>query len=149
MNLEREADDHAVYIHTSKPGVSQLTGTQYEKRIDERYLDYSHTKTKAFRLESYRSQGTVSSAISTQLRCYFIRQCQFVVSEPTPEQMNDIKSVSDKTFLEKATPFTIGAYQRIIDQVLVRSGPVIEKFDVPNSNKEKRLVIGYKFFQLT
>jgi glutamate dehydrogenase len=32
INLERETDDAAVYIHTSHPGVSQLSGPQHEKR---------------------------------------------------------------------------------------------------------------------
>ena len=32
INLERETEDGAVYIHTSRPGVSQLTGPQHERR---------------------------------------------------------------------------------------------------------------------
>ncbi|KAF9093870.1 NAD-dependent glutamate dehydrogenase, partial [Mortierella sp. GBA35] len=60
INLERETDEAAVYIHTSRPGVSQLHGPQHEKRIDAKYLDVSNTE-RAYRLESYRSKGTVSS----------------------------------------------------------------------------------------
>lgn len=61
INLERESDDAAIYIHTSTPGVSMTGGPLHERRIDSRYLDGS-VKEKAFRLESYRSLGTVSSA---------------------------------------------------------------------------------------
>lgn len=32
INLERETEEGAVYIHTSRPGVSQLYGPQHEKR---------------------------------------------------------------------------------------------------------------------
>lgn len=32
INLERETEEGAVYIHTSRPGVSQLFGPQHEKR---------------------------------------------------------------------------------------------------------------------
>lgn len=32
INLERETDEAAVYIHTSRPGVSNVIGPQYEKR---------------------------------------------------------------------------------------------------------------------
>jgi glutamate dehydrogenase len=32
INLERETEDGAVYIHTSRPGVSQLKGPQHERR---------------------------------------------------------------------------------------------------------------------
>jgi glutamate dehydrogenase len=105
-------------------------------------LDDSN-KTQAFRLESYRSQGTVSSSLSTQLRCYFIQKCQFVKPDPTPEEETNIRLISDKNFLEKATENTLEIYLNVIKQVLVRTGPVIEMFDVPNS-REKRLVIGYK-----
>ena len=32
INLERETDEGAVYIHTSRPGVSQAQGPQHERR---------------------------------------------------------------------------------------------------------------------
>lgn len=32
INLERETEDGAVYVHTSKPGVSTLMGPQHERR---------------------------------------------------------------------------------------------------------------------
>ncbi|KAG0013844.1 NAD-dependent glutamate dehydrogenase, partial [Podila clonocystis] len=49
INLERETEEGAVYIHTSRPGVSQLYGPQHEKRIDAKYLDVSNTE-RAYRL---------------------------------------------------------------------------------------------------
>ena len=39
VNLEREKDDGAVYIHTSRPGVSQLSGPQHERK----YVIYYYT----------------------------------------------------------------------------------------------------------
>jgi glutamate dehydrogenase len=32
INLERETDDGAIYIHTSRPGISQVGGPGHEKR---------------------------------------------------------------------------------------------------------------------
>ncbi|KAJ3127236.1 NAD-dependent glutamate dehydrogenase [Nowakowskiella sp. JEL0407] len=142
INLERETDDGAVYIHTSKPGVSELGGPGYERKMDSKYLDKSG-KGVGYRLESYRSSGTVSSSFSTQLRCYFIQKVNFVKESVSGDEMTDMKLISDKTFLEKATPNTLEVYQNIIKQVLVRSGPVAEVYDVPNS-REKRIVIGYR-----
>jgi glutamate dehydrogenase len=84
INLERETDDAAIYIHTSHPGVSMVKGPLHERRIDEKYLDGSTVK-RAFRLETYRSQGTVSSKNSTQLRCYFVGKCDFVKENPVGE----------------------------------------------------------------
>lgn len=75
--------------------------------MDAKYLDVSSLKGSCYRLESYRSFGTVSSTHSTTLRCYFIRKCDFITQNPTKEQSQDIRLVSDKYFLEKAAPNTI------------------------------------------
>ncbi|KAJ3036171.1 NAD-dependent glutamate dehydrogenase [Rhizophlyctis rosea] len=142
INLERETDEGAVYINTSRPGVSALNGPQHEKRIDERYVDRS-TKALAFRMESYRSSGTVSAALSTQLRCYFVRKCNFVNENPTAAETSDIRAVSDRSFLEKATENTLDIYSKLMKEALARTGPVIEVYDLPNT-REKRLVVAYK-----
>ncbi|CAG8595145.1 6822_t:CDS:2, partial [Acaulospora colombiana] len=142
INLERETDDAAVYVHTSRPGVSDLQGPQHEKRIDTKYLDISSTA-KAYRLETYRSLGTVSESMNTQLRCYFVTKCDFVKLDPSPEEETDIRLVGDKTFLEKATENTLEIYQNVMKTVLKRTGPVIEMFEVEGS-RERRLVIGYR-----
>jgi glutamate dehydrogenase len=139
INLERETDKGAVYIHSSQPGVSQLAGPQHEQRIDDKYLDGKASGT--FRLESFRSFG--QGATATQLRCYFVSKCNFTTPDPTPEQATDISLVSDTVFWEKATEHTKEIYSELMKSVLKRKGPVIEMFHVPNS-KEKRLVIGFK-----
>jgi glutamate dehydrogenase len=42
INLERETDDAAVYMHTSRPGVSQLNGPQHERRYFVGICDMSY-----------------------------------------------------------------------------------------------------------
>jgi glutamate dehydrogenase len=111
-------------------------------RIDEKYLDIS-TNERAFRLESYRSSGTVSSAFQTQLRCYFVTQCEFVVKNPNAEEAMDITKVADKTFIEKVATSTLELFERIMQSVLERTGPVIELHE-SESTRCKRLVIGYR-----
>ncbi|CAG8485883.1 5697_t:CDS:2 [Paraglomus brasilianum] len=142
INLERETEEGAVYIHTSRPGVSQSQGPQHERRIDAKYLDGSSTE-RAYRLETYRSHGNVSPSLNTQLRCYFISKCDFVVPNPTPEEETDIRLVGDKTFLEKVTENTLEIYRDIIKLALNRTGPVIEMFEVEGS-RERRLVLAYR-----
>ncbi|KAI3634595.1 hypothetical protein MIR68_007506 [Amoeboaphelidium protococcarum] len=142
INLERETDDAAIYIHTSTPGVSQTNGPAHERKIDAKYLDGS-TKAKAYRLETYRSLGTVSSANQTQLRCYFIARCDFVKPEPTKEEETNIQMIGDKTFLSKASQHTLNVYESVIRRVLERTGLVIEMYEIEGS-REKRLVIGYR-----
>lgn len=148
IHLEHEDEDDetdgskkhgggAVFIHTSRPGVSVVGGPQVEQRIDAKYLDGD----KPYRLETYRSQGTVSSASSTQLRCYFVTRCNYPADIKDPR---DIRQVGDVTFLSKATPHTLALYERVMQQAMDRTGPVIEMLDVEGSSRCKRLVIGYR-----
>lgn len=114
-------------------------------RIDDLYLDNSSPE-KAYRLETYRSTGAISSTISQQLRCYFVTRCAFP-SEPakkTQQGTTEIRSVSDASFLEKASDNTLEVYQSVMDQVEKREGPVIEMFEVEDS-RERRIVIGFKY----
>lgn len=142
VNLAQELPERAVYIHTSKPGISRVDGPDHEGQIDEKYLDISN-KQQAYRIESYRSHGTVSSAFKTQLRCYFVTQCEFICPNPTAEQMHDIYKVSDKVFLSKAAPNTLELYERMMNMALDRTGPVIELHE-SNDSRCKRLVVAYR-----
>ncbi|KAI8393292.1 Glutamate/Leucine/Phenylalanine/Valine dehydrogenase-domain-containing protein [Radiomyces spectabilis] len=142
INLEKESEDSSIYIHSSRPGVSQVKGPQCEKRIDEKYLDTS-LPSQAYRVESYRSTGTVSSNLTSQLRCYFVTKCQFVNATPTPEEEGDIRQVADQTFLQKANAHTLKVYEAVMRNVLQRTGPVIEMYEVQGS-RERRLIIGYR-----
>ncbi|KAL7267904.1 NAD-dependent glutamate dehydrogenase [Rhizina undulata] len=140
IRLDREAEDHAVYIDTSTPGVSVLSGPQYEQRIDEKYLNPSNPA-KSYRVETFRSSSQMTTS-NQQLRCYFVYKCDFVNPTPEPNE-TDLAVISDKTFLEKVTPNTKAIYQSIVSSVIERTGPVIEMFEVEGT-REKRLVIGYK-----
>lgn len=140
------AKEGAVFIHSSAAGVSATDGpgAKVEKRIDDNFIDKS-TPEKAYRLETFRSAGSVSSTISQQLRCYFVSPCEFPKTPATKlsDGSTDIRSVSDKFFLEKATPNTLEVYQKVMSEVERRDGPVIEMYELEDS-REHRIVIGYK-----
>jgi len=137
IRLDREEADHAVYIDTSEPGVSNLQGPQFEQRfdlsfslrtginffirIDARYLNGS-TPAQAYRLETFRSMGSISSQSKKQIRCYFVTKCHFVNPNPTLDEMRDLRICGDKAFLEKVTDNTLAIYQGIVEAVLERSG---------------------------
>lgn len=144
IDLEHATEDGAVFIHSSAPGVSQQEGPQWEKKIDQNYLDKS-TAASAYRLETYRAAGSVSAQSTQRLRCYFVSKCHFNQPAPLPgtPEFSDIRHVSDKTFLSKASDNTLAIYQEMMDQVLQRQGPVIEMFEVEGS-REHRIVIGYR-----
>lgn len=73
----------ATFIHTSPPGKTSTEGpgSTCETRIDELYLDKSSPE-NAYRLETYRSTGSVSATASQQLRCYFVTKCNFPENPP-------------------------------------------------------------------
>jgi hypothetical protein len=159
-----EHDGHgATFIHTSPPGVTSTEGpgarcesrygvsptfvlilSSYPSvRIDTDYLDQS-TPDCAYRLETYRSTGSISALTSQQLRCYFVTKCNFPSSPPiVVDGKTDIRSVSDPVFLERASEHTLELYQDVMWNVETRHGPLIKVFEVEGS-REGRLVIGYK-----
>ncbi|KIW80172.1 hypothetical protein Z517_06787 [Fonsecaea pedrosoi CBS 271.37] len=141
IRLAKEASDHAVYIDTSKPGISVIDGPRYEQRIDEKYIDGS-TPSKSFRVESFRSNNALPENPDESLRCYFVYECQFKNPTPGPNE-TDIEVIGEKRFLQKATQKTKEIYQEIITYAVSRTGPVIEMFEMEGT-REKRLVIAYR-----
>ncbi|PGH19057.1 hypothetical protein AJ79_00091 [Helicocarpus griseus UAMH5409] len=141
IRLDKEAPDHAVYIDTSKPGISAVDGPRYEQRIDEKYINGSTPK-NSYRVETFRSASSLPDNNEQQLRCYFVYKCLFNEPHPDPEETN-IEIVGEKRFLQKATANTKAIYQEIIINAVARSGPVIEMFEIEGS-REKRLVIAYR-----
>lgn len=140
IQLDREADDHAVYIDTSVPGQAHLDGPRYEHRIDIKYLATS-TPQNAYRVETFRSSNALSDE-SRQLRCYFVYKCDFLDPDAGSDEI-DLAKISDKSFYEKSTNHTKKIYQGIIAQAVKRTGPVIELYEI-NGSQERRLIIGYK-----
>lgn len=141
IRLAKEATDHAVYIDTSKPGISVIDGTRYEQRIDTKYINGS-THDTSYRVESFRSPSALPDNKDQQLRCYFVYKCQFANPNPGREA-TDIEQIGEQTFLQKATTNTKQLYQDIIENAVTRSGPVIEMFEIEGS-REKRLVVAYR-----
>ena len=141
IRLDKEAADHAVYIDTSRPGVSAAHGPRYEQRIDEKYINGS-TPTNSYRVETFRSSSSLPGDSEQQLRCYFVYKCQFANPNPDPDETN-IDIVGEKRFLQKATPNTKAIYQEMLINAVGRNGPVIEMFEIEGS-REKRLVVAYR-----
>ncbi|EEP76082.1 NAD-specific glutamate dehydrogenase [Uncinocarpus reesii 1704] len=141
IRLDKEAADHAVYIDTSRPGVSAVDGPRYEQRIDEKYIDGS-TPSNSYRVETFRSSTSMPDENQNQLRCYFVYKCQFNNPTPDPGETN-IEVIGENRFLQKATANTKAIYQEIIIKAVARSGPVIEMFEIEGT-RERRIVIAYR-----
>ncbi|GAW24833.1 hypothetical protein ANO14919_144270 [Xylariales sp. No.14919] len=143
IQLDMEAVDHAIYIDTSIPGLSNLKGPRYENRLEAKYLDHTDPD-KRFRVETFRSPVSLSNdqSSNTSLRCYFVYQCQFVDSRPAPDETR-LEVIGDRMFLTKATKNTKLIYHDIIKLAVTRTGPVIEVFDIEGS-EERRLVVAFR-----
>ena len=145
IRLDKEAVDHAVYIDTSQPGISNVSGPRYEQRIDEKYVNGSTTG-NSYRVESFRSSSSLPGQdLGTQkqsIRCYFVYKCQFKSPVAATDE-TDIDKVGESRFLQKATANTKAVYQEIIKNAVARTGPVIEMFEVRGS-REKRLIVAYR-----
>ncbi|KAL8675294.1 MAG: hypothetical protein Q9168_000323 [Polycauliona sp. 1 TL-2023] len=141
IRLDKEAADHAVYIDTSKPGISVADGPRYEQRIDEKYINGS-VGDSSYRVESFRSASHLPGEKAQQLRCYFVYKCDFANPNPGLEETN-LDIIGDKRFLQKATQNTKDIYQQVMNHAVTRTGPVIETFEIEGS-REKRLVIAYR-----
>jgi glutamate dehydrogenase len=143
IRLDMEATDHAIYIDTSEPGISNISGPRYEHRLEKKYLDAS-TETQSYRVETFRSPTNLSGTTPSKstMRCYFVYQCMFVDPNPGPNETR-LEVIADRMFLAKATKNTKQIYQEIIELAVSRTGPVIEVFDIEDS-KEKRLVVAFR-----
>ncbi|TKX21702.1 NAD-specific glutamate dehydrogenase [Elsinoe australis] len=141
IRLDKEETDHAVYIDTSKPGITTSVGPAYEKRIDEKYLNNSKGNS-SYRVETFRSSSKLPGNADQQLRCYFVYQAHFNNPNPEPNETR-LEVVGESRFLTKATQNTKEIYQEILTAAVGRTGPVIEMFDIEGT-REKRLVLAYK-----
>ncbi|PPQ79211.1 LOW QUALITY PROTEIN: hypothetical protein CVT25_002817 [Psilocybe cyanescens] len=169
IDLERidEKGNGATFIHTSPPGLTTTEGpgATCETRIDDLFLNNS-TPQNAYRLETFRSTGSISATASQQLRCYFVTKCNFP-SKPQASSggKTDIRAVSDSAFLDRATKNTLDIYQEaglllfefmsIINALFdlsgyveqKRHGPVLEVFEVEGT-RERRLGYKAEYFNL-
>ncbi|KAG8532611.1 glutamate dehydrogenase (NADP(+)) gdh1 [Bacidia gigantensis] len=141
IRLDKEAVDHAVYIDTSRPGISVVDGPRYEQRIDEKYINGSLGE-NSYRVETFRSGSHLPGEKGQQLRCYFVYKCNFVEANPGPQETR-LDVIGEKRFLQKATQNTKDVYQEIMNQAVTRTGPVIEMFEIQGT-RERRLVIAYR-----
>ena len=141
IRLDKEAVDHAVYIDTSRPGISAIDGPRYEQRIDEKYINGSLGK-DSYRVETFRSGSHLPGEKGHQLRCYFVYKCNFVNPDPGPQETR-LDVIGEKRFLQKATQNTKDVYQDIMSNAITRTGPVIEMFEIEGT-RERRLVIAYR-----
>ncbi|RSL38796.1 NAD-specific glutamate dehydrogenase [Fusarium sp. AF-6] len=142
IRIDMEANDHAIYIDTSIAGKTNVGGPRYEERLEAKYID--HAGSSKYRVETFRSPAVLSPESKATLRCYFVYQCQFQTPpEQTDPKETNLEKIADQGFLQKATANTKQIYQDIIELAVGRAGPVIEVFDIEDTD-EKRMVLAFR-----
>ncbi|CDR36442.1 CYFA0S01e01552g1_1 [Cyberlindnera fabianii] len=138
IHHKREDPDHAVYFDSSIPGSDEFNLTNYEKRIDELYLDQVD---HSYRVESFTAplilnntvfSDTDSQGETKQIRANFVYKNNFLEN-----------SIYDQTFLKIISPNTKQLYDSVISEVLQQTGPIIKHYPADNS-VDHRIIIGYK-----
>ena len=143
VKLVQEAEDHAIYMNTSFPGVTDLQGPMYETRLEEKYLNHNPHSNKVFRVESFRSKLSGVGKAGQELRSYFVNQCHFNNESPSEDELSNLELVSDKSFFDKATDNTKRIYSDMIKSVLNRTGPVIDRYEIAGTD-DWRVVVGLR-----
>lgn len=135
IHHKRESSDHAVYFDTSKPGSVESKLTNYEERIDSKYLDQLE---KSYRVESFSAPLILNDSIksssieNTVIRAHFVYENKF-----------NSDSIYDETFSKIVSTHTKNLYNEVSNNVLNSTGPIIKHFQIENSD-EHRVIIGYK-----
>lgn len=143
ISMVVEAQDHAVYIDTSFPGITDSDGPLYEVRLEDKYLNIKPGNQNVYRVETFRSAIAGVGSNGQELRSYFVNQCNFIKDNPEQSEETNLEVISDKTFYEKASKNTKSIYKNMIEAVLPRTGPVIDRYEVEGTG-EWRIVIGLK-----
>ncbi|KAL6065909.1 NAD-specific glutamate dehydrogenase [Balamuthia mandrillaris] len=144
IDIKHETEDEAIFMCNSVPGSAQSPAMSIEEKIGRHYLATEGTYNN-YRVQVYRSKGTISPDSTSQLRIYVVSRAKYALPREEMEASieTDLNKVGDLSFLKLASQWTHDAYQSILDKAVQCSGPVIE-FLEPVEVKERRLIICYK-----
>ncbi|KAH3674926.1 hypothetical protein WICMUC_002946 [Wickerhamomyces mucosus] len=134
IHHKRETQDHAVYFDTAIPGTDEFKLTNYEKRIDELYLDSDqYYRVESFNAPLLLNNDNFKNDELKQVRAHFVYKNKF-----------EEHTVYDETFSRIASENTKLIYDDVITSVLKQPlGPIIKHLPVENSD-EHRIIIGFK-----
>jgi len=152
LNLQQEKPTGATYIVPSMPG--QIVGNpseQIEYRIEQEYLreGYIPPKTKlgensAFRVQVYRTSGTISENSTVKLRMFFVQKSEFQKENVSPDDPINLENIADRNFYATVTDHSKDALTEVLKAAQQQLGPVfrvVEENDDPN---EIRILVAYR-----
>eukprot|EP01116_Phalansterium_solitarium_P022848 TRINITY_DN770_c0_g1_i1.p1 TRINITY_DN770_c0_g1~~TRINITY_DN770_c0_g1_i1.p1 ORF type:complete len:1067 (-),score=487.40 TRINITY_DN770_c0_g1_i1:382-3582(-) len=151
LQLADRRKGKALFIVRSTPGSNRSPSSRVEQRIDADYLGegYRHTGEvrpegeKRFRVECYRTRGTVSPNNSIHLRLYLLTELNFRNPNAGPTDL-DFDQIADQNFLANTDDARLDIYRDLVASAVNQLGPSIRVLDLNNDKFEKNLLIAYR-----
>lgn len=155
LRLQQEKKSGAIYIIPSLPTERKKNPSEaLEYRIEREYLQEGYEKPKenlggnnAFRVQVFRTSGTVSTTSKTKLRLFFVQQSKFQSSEPVDiNEPIDLDKIADPRYVDAASK----VFQKDLVEVLSRAqkqqGPAIKVIEIEQTGEtnEIRVVVAYR-----
>lgn len=164
VQLHNHAEQGAIFITPSDPGMRDSPAMAVEQMIEKYYLGeaappmpdgaagkISHNALSlsqttppptipphGYRLACYRSSGGVSPTSPTRLRMYFLSTPEFPTAQSTVDPEADerkwLQSISDAQFWMRSSDNTKDIYAKVAKEVLKGLGPVIKVFPSEGGN---------------
>lgn len=149
LQLADRRKGKALFIVRSTPGSNNSPSARVEQRIDQDYLGegYRHTDDrregeKRFRVECYRTRGTVAPNNSIHLRLYLLTELKFANPNAGPKDLN-FAEIADATFLANTAEARQQVFYDLVAAAVNQLGPVIKVLDMADKY-EKNLLIAYR-----
>eukprot|EP01096_Ripella_sp_DP13-Kostka_P008034 TRINITY_DN2983_c0_g1_i1.p1 TRINITY_DN2983_c0_g1~~TRINITY_DN2983_c0_g1_i1.p1 ORF type:complete len:1014 (+),score=541.19 TRINITY_DN2983_c0_g1_i1:179-3220(+) len=170
LKLQQELPEKALYVVPSLPGQAGSPSELVEWRIESEYLKEGfkdltvpqalvhevankrplglpfEVRDGGYRLQVYRTAGTVSPQSSIKLRMYFLQAPRY---GEVAEKTDDVRALADVDFLKGASDHTIQLYQDILKDAQNSLGPVYHISDCLEGSEdgvqEIRLVVCYRY----
>jgi len=154
LKLSSSRQGKATFASRSIPGSSVSPCLPIEHSIELDYLGSGYEQSgkykvksssgneKRWRVQCYRTQGTVAPDSNVHLRFYFLSEPVY----PDPkvsEKETDLEKVSDKEFLRNVPGYLRKLYQDTLTQAVNQMSPVIHLIET-DVKDERLLIIGYR-----
>lgn len=153
LRLQQEKESGARYIVPSVPNIHEKNPSEdLEYRIEREYLceGYDPAETDLcvgkYRVQVYRTSGTISSTSQTKLRMFFVEKSVFNEENVPLGDPIDLKRIADKHFFATASDHSKNVISEVLVECQKQLGPVIRVVEVENApvNQEVRLVVGFR-----
>ena len=158
LRLVQEKPTGAMYIVPSLPNNRKKNPSEsIEYRIEQEYLQEGFYLPKeelcdggAYRVQVYRTWGTVSEDSDTKLRLFFVQKCNLPEYNQSDKSLNNgkivLKDIADSRYVHASSEDSQKPLVEALEEAKNRLGPVVRIIEIPSDGKheEIRMVVAYR-----